>query len=298
MQPMPVLDRMLRASHNVPPDDLVAAWSAVKVRADVASEMYWQSPKEHWYRDRDYPPMRLPYPAMWIEWSQPYEWNSIGKTVYAKGKMREFGPPLAALLSEVGIPPNRKLELSMLGSLPETVTFPHAADTAFTVAPYALRDGKLITFPAAIIVMLDTQGMQIREPMYCIPGDPQDSQATMSVLHSLWAPSLLAIGLMNCKNVTTNLDSISIGPKVNRRHPKRDEIQYRTIVVPGHSGVGSSTGLDRPVAMHRVRGHFKTFTADAPLLGKHTGTYWWGWQVRGKADNGVVVSDYKLGAPV
>jgi hypothetical protein len=25
-----------------------------------------------------------------------------------------------------------------------------------------------------------------------------------------------------------------------------------------------------------VDGHFKTFTAEAPLFGKHVGTYWWG----------------------
>jgi len=296
---MPVLDRMLRRSQGVPPDDLVSAWSAVKVRADVASDMYWQSPKEHWHRDRDYPPMRLPYPAIWVEWNQPYEWNSNGKTVYAKdgGNIAEFGPPLAALMSEVEIPPNRKLKLSMLGSLPETVTFPEAAAHAFTVAPYGLRDGKLITFPAAIIVMVDEQGMQIREPMYCIPGSPQDAQTTMQVLHSLCAPSLLAVGLMNCKNVTTDQASVPIGPRVRRKHPKRDEIQYHTIVVPGHqTGGNNPTGVDRPTAMHRVRGHFKTFTPEAPLMGQHVGTYWWGWQVRGSKDNGVVVSDYKIGA--
>lgn len=48
------------------------------------------------------------------------------------------------------------------------------------------------------------------------------------------------------------------------------------------------------MALHRVRGHFKTFTADRPLLGQHVGTYWWGWQIRGKAENGINVSDYRL----
>ena len=50
-----------------------------------------------------------------------------------------------------------------------------------------------------------------------------------------------------------------------------------------------------PVAEAVLRGHFKTFTEDAPLFGKVVGTFWWGWQVRGTAKNGVIVSDYKIG---
>lgn len=28
--------------------------------------------------------------------------------------------------------------------------------------------------------------------------------------------------------------------------------------------------------MSDIKGHYKTYTADAPLMGKHVGTYWWG----------------------
>lgn len=41
-----------------------------------------------------------------------------------------------------------------------------------------------------------------------------------------------------------------------------------------------------------ARGRFKTFTEDAPLLGKHMGTYWWGWQVRGQEGSGVMEKTY------
>lgn len=30
------------------------------------------------------------------------------------------------------------------------------------------------------------------------------------------------------------------------------------------------------------------------LMGRHVGTYWWGWQIRGNAEKGMVVSDYSL----
>lgn len=45
---------------------------------------------------------------------------------------------------------------------------------------------------------------------------------------------------------------------------------------------------------HLARGHFKTFTEDAPLLGKHVGTYWWGRQLRGQEGRGVIEKTYTL----
>jgi hypothetical protein len=29
-------------------------------------------------------------------------------------------------------------------------------------------------------------------------------------------------------------------------------------------------------------------------MGKHVGTYWWGWQLRGDPKHGIVISDYQL----
>ncbi len=47
-------------------------------------------------------------------------------------------------------------------------------------------------------------------------------------------------------------------------------------------------------AMHICRGHFKTYTSEAPLFGRVTGTYWWADQVRGWAEEGVVGKDYRV----
>jgi hypothetical protein len=81
------------------------------------------------------------------------------------------------------------------------------------------------------------------------------------------------------------------------RGPSSHRISYHTIVLPGgveHTD-GTAGGGGGEKAVHRVRGHFKTYTSDAPLLGKHTGTWWWGWSVRGNPEHGIVVSDYELG---
>lgn len=56
-------------------------------------------------------------------------------------------------------------------------------------------------------------------------------------------------------------------------------------------GEAQSKGLGH--ALHICRGHFKTFT-EASLFGKHTGTYWWESQARGKTARGVVEKDYRI----
>lgn len=47
-------------------------------------------------------------------------------------------------------------------------------------------------------------------------------------------------------------------------------------------------------AFHLCRGHFKTYTAERPLFGKYTGTFWWQAQARGSKEHGEVVKDYAV----
>lgn len=111
-------------------------------------------------------------------------------------------------------------------------------------------------------------------------------------------PVMWAIGLMNCRNVHT----VEVTPEPRRtkkqRRPRKAGVSYHTIVLPavGRSGGRLDPAMGDPLnqPLHKVRGHFKTYTADAPLLGKHVGTYWWGHQVRGSRENGEVVSDYRM----
>jgi hypothetical protein len=45
-----------------------------------------------------------------------------------------------------------------------------------------------------------------------------------------------------------------------------------------------------------VRGHFKTYTAERPLLGRFTGTYWWQPHLAGKNTSALVEKDYAIEA--
>jgi hypothetical protein len=56
-----------------------------------------------------------------------------------------------------------------------------------------------------------------------------------------------------------------------------------------------SVGLKR--ALNIVRGHFSTYSEERPLFGKVAGTFWIPCHVRGTVEEGVVASDYQVGAP-
>jgi len=115
-------------------------------------------------------------------------------------------------------------------------------------------------------------------------------------------PALMAISFMHCKNVS--LDAITPPEKLSRRHLKRygrplvsyGELRIdpiRRLLEQQRKGVGGSLRK----ALHLCRGHFKTFAADAPLLGHVTGTYWWGPHMRGAQSAGVAFRDYRVDAP-
>lgn len=44
--------------------------------------------------------------------------------------------------------------------------------------------------------------------------------------------------------------------------------------------------------VHLCRGHFKEYTEQNPLFGRHVGRYWWQPCVRGKKEKGIIAKDY------
>ena len=65
-----------------------------------------------------------------------------------------------------------------------------------------------------------------------------------------------------------------------------------TIVLPGadHGGEGDGQGAGR-TRLHAVRGHFATYTPEAPLFGKLVGTCWRPWHLSGNPERGIIESD-------
>jgi hypothetical protein len=112
-------------------------------------------------------------------------------------------------------------------------------------------------------------------------------------------PALFAISLMHCKNV--RVDQIEPPAALSRKALRRTGhplVRYHVLeigrmrrILDGEGGAGTK-GLGH--ALHICRGHFKTFTEEAPLFGKHVGQYWWHDLARGSPRRGVVTSDYQV----
>ena len=151
---------------------------------------------------------------------------------------------------------------------------------------YVDKDGK----PIDIYYAIDAPGM---------PADAQHylKESFGSFLHAAW----MAVGIANCKNITTSTATTRPTTSKKDRKKRRPETTYQVINLPTptrrggtKAKPGEDSGEKSPTRLHTVRGHFKTYTKEKPLMGMHVGTYWWSWTARGNADNGEIISTYNV----
>lgn len=137
---------------------------------------------------------------------------------------------------------------------------------------------------------------------YMARTDQQAVNQIYAELSPFFHPAFLTTCFLHCNNVAR--DAVDPPPKASRKHLRehgRELTRYHTLRIDPikqileHSGRASQEGLQR--ALHLCRGHFKTYTPQAPLMGKHTGTYFWGPQLRGSGKAGEVRKDYSIGEP-
>jgi hypothetical protein len=110
----------------------------------------------------------------------------------------------------------------------------------------------------------------------------------------------IVCGLLCCKNVLT--EERAATRQIRRDRERRGllplvrwhilKVQVGAQRKQPRSGP-SLGGPHEPLASHFVRGHFKTFTKEKPLLGRAVGTFWWSQHVAGRADR-VVLKDYEI----
>lgn len=141
---------------------------------------------------------------------------------------------------------------------------------------------------------LGLSGTFFTAPDMSVPiGVHEDWHVTLSLIVRV---SLFGLSLMHCKNINVVDAEEPVTRQVRRARQRRGQIpsvQYKVLKIRPNAkgGEGGETGLS---PLHICRGHFKTYTEEAPLFGRITGTYWWSDQVRGSAKNGIVVKDYEV----
>jgi hypothetical protein len=214
----------------------------------------------------DFGPMRPSNPDMWLEWG-------------AQTRDGDGWVDIACALHEEGATNDGNLIYSLLLVL------------SFNGQP-------IQWLPQRVYLGIDADGRYNGQVMRDLLDDNADTEHVPDELSTELLTPEMALSLINCRNVNTaEAGSINIrrSGAQKRRGEKPFTIRYNTILLPGGgSEYDATSGTHRATALHRVRGHFKTFTAKRPLMGKHVGTYWWGWQLRGDPKHGIVISDYQL----
>lgn len=123
----------------------------------------------------------------------------------------------------------------------------------------------------------------------------KDRERTIAHYQKLLAAALFVVNLMHCKNVIVEPQPVSKREARKAEKQNRPAFRYHLLKVRSSRKMYTITGRrDVEYSTHICRGHFKTFTDDAPLFGRFVGTYWWEAQVRGRDKSHTVDKDYEV----
>ena len=124
--------------------------------------------------------------------------------------------------------------------------------------------------------------------------DLEDPEWT--TIQALMEAGMMVVSMINCSNIGLDDETPSYPRPERRRLERKDKplvVFKRLHIKPHKSHAPSGEHGEGGVAVHIVRGHFKTYTAEKPLLGKHIGTYWWQPMLRG-TEQRFVLKDYEV----
>ena len=137
------------------------------------------------------------------------------------------------------------------------------------------------------------------------PQEYRPDEQQRQVWHEEIVTALLAICFAHCKG--TEIEEHPPSRQVRRAAERKKEptFSFYTIDVRPTARVlrEERTTASRPPAdaeqgiaraLHICRGHFAHYTAEHPLFGKYTGTFYRPMHLRGSVENGVVVKDYLI----
>jgi hypothetical protein len=265
-------------------------------RLDIqkAADLYWHSEQQQWDVTTDFPNIAPPWKEVIMRWRNPGHMN--------KGTHVEICPH-GAVNQLVHLRSDRFADLG-------------SRDGQFAQRNYPwIRDDDW--FCVASSYMKFTHGISHEQYTYVVDQTgrllPLDGDRMLTIwpeviadlaqahgLEWLWSHTLfLALSLCHCKNVT--VEPVVIPPKLKAKAEKRGlpKVSYSVIEIePMRRTLKAEGGLDEhgsvQKALHICRGHFKDYR-ERPLFGKYAGIYWWDAHVRGSANNGVAVRDYRIG---
>lgn len=302
-------DRILNAKqlHGSPlvdqPEEMAAmvpglldsiAHSHCFVADNVAEYLYAGTDQEHWGID-DFPCVAPPFERFFIEWARPSKVVSEDIGVVSADEIVAAHTGWHFTVMEREDEPGWYLDGTVLYEIDHRDPWHQiVGDGIFwpgVIGRVTVEgDGSIKDMTQTMQMFVDTDKLDEKK-RGIISGTVEAMGGTV------W-PAMLALTFINCKNVPRKrVDPpariVKAAAKRNRSHTSYHVLDIgpmqRTLATEGRSG---EVGVQR--ALHVCRGHFKTYTKDAPLLGRAVGTYWWGPQVRGSAAAGISEKDYRV----
>ncbi len=284
---LPVQDR-LDFRRQIAHATLVRIQNVADLYAETANEMVGFE---------SFPNLAPPWSQFWMEYRlprrliQPMRANGLAGGLPHIGVLIE-GTPCTEL------PPN----------IIETFRLEISAQTewAMRLDAFVLSSASLARI--TLVMLIDAEGRAItratdptRNVLAFVYPTQLEAGARPTAMQMLFDPCLLAISICHARNVPLEAEEVPAQLRLRRQHDgKTPVLRFHTLKIepvarPLRHAARSSTGLK--MALHTCRAHFKTYTEERKLLGKHTGTFFWHEQVRGSLATGLVVKDYEISPP-
>jgi hypothetical protein len=262
-------------------------------------------------------PMRLPFPQAWGEFvrdddkgirfgCQFTEWNVVGMATFPLIRhdlmplpgsgIRPIDPAKDATDDATDRPTETPLPDGAIGRMTE-FPVPDGATHLIQAAPFVSRvkpDSMLIAVEMRMYVFVNEMGECL--DAFCT-SPTLDGCCVNYYDTAIVRPILFSLSLANVKGSRMSSPKASAMVFHRRRKDRRSPTQrltYRVITVPGTpaSGTYPRGSGGKQIPLHLVRGHFATYTDEAPLFGKRTGTYWRPAHTRGNPEKGLSTKDY------
>lgn len=284
--------------------------AAPVVAADnVCEYLFAGTDQEQWDYRKDFPCLAPPFERFFVEMKRPSAVVS-----------REPGGLTAAMLPQMwgcyfeGVPRDesgclfdaavaKARECGDEGAIDPAVH--DKCKWVLTATVIIAQQGVILMPWLASYFCLDADGQVLFSPgtaFACADLAPDDVLARWhNMAGVLCTPALLAISFLHCKNVAVqDVEPRALTPR-EVKAGQRPWVTYKTLDINPMrrvlraEGGEEANGLRR--ALHVCRGHFATYGEDRPLFGRLAGRFWIPSHVRGSAERGAVVKDYRVNTP-
>lgn len=284
---------------------------ATVVKLDnVARWFYGGTDQEHWLIARDFPVILSPFETAWYEWHhdghvrsekygeywQPSATMGFLVRVFERGDYTQvFGRDIVEAYRE-----ERNIEIRPRW-VQEVLAFVDAGKGKPARGPVAAWRVP-ITAEGASCVNEPEEAVYEMFPFMATDMPAERLDVIQKGLIASIYPTYMAIALMHCKNVKRTAHEIP--EPVQKKRKRKDKLpltRYYTLEIDAlkedvrAQGGAKSGGFNR--AIHMRRGHFKHYTPDRPLFGKHVGRWFWADQLVGTPEIGRINKDYSPKAP-